>query len=333
MGTKATLYIYDGIGGEGVTAKAIVEQLRALPADVNILKVHINSSGGYVHEGVAIYHALKNHPAKVIVIVDGMAASAASVIAMAGDEIHMADGSLMMIHNPSVDVSGGRKELESAIQSIDASRSALVGIYQSRTQLGTDRIAALMESETWFGAAEAVNLGFATHLDSGRVATFARVDLSGFKNLPKALLKPQSTVEQLERKYGKKAVQAALMQARSELAPKTLTAEQKALIKAMEEQQKIRFPCPGCGQGLKANPDSIGKDVRCPKCGQIITVTREPQAKAPKCLADVLRIANSSSAVRAAATNRTIAALKTTGHSAPAPKSLADVLRLANAGK
>src|SRR3954466_2770789 len=105
----ADVFIHAGIGGFGVTASHFLSQIRALK--VETLNVHINSQGGSVFEGFAIYNGLKTHPAKVIIHVDALAASIASVIAMAGEEIVMAENAMMMIHRPSAGVEGSAEDI------------------------------------------------------------------------------------------------------------------------------------------------------------------------------------------------------------------------------
>ena len=96
--TSAEISIYDAIGSFDVNAKQFVDELKEINADT--INLRINSPGGSVIDGNAMFNALQRHPAKVVTHIDGLAASMASVIAMAGDEVHMADNALLMIHNP-----------------------------------------------------------------------------------------------------------------------------------------------------------------------------------------------------------------------------------------
>ncbi|MFG1247624.1 head maturation protease, ClpP-related [Xanthobacter flavus] len=159
----ATISIYEPIGadwfGEGFTAKRMAAALRAIgPNPVN---VSINSPGGDVFEGLAIYNQLREHPAEVKVKVMGLAASAASFIAMAGDRIEMGLGSFMMIHNSWGVVIGNRHEMRAAAHLFDEFDASMRDIYVARTGLDGAEVSSLMDAETWLGARKAVDKGFA----------------------------------------------------------------------------------------------------------------------------------------------------------------------------
>ena len=145
--------------GDEVTPEAFRTELRQMKGD---LTVHLNSPGGDVFAGVAIYNALKDYTkGKVVVKVDGLAASIASVVAMAGDEIIMSPGSMMMIHNPwSVGV-GSSDELRKAADTLDQIKDSILPIYTDRSGLSEDEVKDLMDAETWMTAEKAVELGFA----------------------------------------------------------------------------------------------------------------------------------------------------------------------------
>lgn len=145
--------------GDEVTPEAFRDELRQMKGD---LTVHINSPGGDVFAGVAIYNALKDYSkGKVVVKVDGLAASIASVVAMAGDEIIMSPGSMMMIHNPwSVGI-GSSDELRKAADTLDQIKDSILPIYTERSGMSEDEVKDLMDAETWMTAEKAVELGFA----------------------------------------------------------------------------------------------------------------------------------------------------------------------------
>lgn len=165
-----TISIYDVIGedwwtGGGFTAKRMAAALRAIgQSDVT---VKINSPGGDMFEGIAIYNLLRDHPAKVRVDVMGLAASAASIIAMAGDEIRMGLGSFMMVHNAWGVVVGNRHDLAEASTLFEGFDSALVDIYEARTGQKRAEIVRLMDAETFMGPSDAVKYGFADAVDEG----------------------------------------------------------------------------------------------------------------------------------------------------------------------
>jgi len=184
--TVAEIHIIDFIGdwfddamnrifGEsiGVTARAFVDALAKLPEAVKTIHVHINSPGGDVEGAVNIANALRAQQTKgrtVNTIVDGLAASAASIVAMAGSKVSMADNALMMIHNPWTIGIGNAAEMRKTASVLDTIRTQIINTYQWHSELSTDEIAALMDAETWMDADEAVSKGFATAKIEGLAA-------------------------------------------------------------------------------------------------------------------------------------------------------------------
>lgn len=163
-----TITMFEVIGedwwtGGGVTAKRVSAALRSIgERDVT---VKINSPGGDMFEGIAIYNLLRAHPAKVTVEVLGWAASAASIIAMAGDEIRMGLGTFMMVHNAWGVVIGNRHDMREAADLFDGFDGAIVDIYEARTGMKRAEIVKLMDAETFMGPSEAVKHGFADMVD------------------------------------------------------------------------------------------------------------------------------------------------------------------------
>lgn len=145
--------------GDEVTPKAFRDELAKYPGPIS---VRINSPGGDVWAGVSIYNALSEHEGEVTVKVDGIAASIASIIAMAGDKIIMLPGSMMMVHQPWTMAAGNKDELANVITMLEKTGESLVDIYVARTRKSKDEIVALLEAETWMTAEDAVELGFAT---------------------------------------------------------------------------------------------------------------------------------------------------------------------------
>lgn len=169
----ATISIFDVIGedgwtGGGVTAKRISAALRSI-GNRDVI-VRINSPGGDMFEGIAIYNLLRTHPAKVTVEVLGWAASAASIIAMAGDVIRMGLGSFMMVHNAWGLVIGNRHDLREAASLFEQFDAALADIYEARTGMARAEIERLMDAGTFMTAAQAVEYGFADAVDDGVAA-------------------------------------------------------------------------------------------------------------------------------------------------------------------
>lgn len=181
---EAEVSIYDEIGFWGVTAKTFRDELKAL-GPVNAIRLSINSPGGEVFAGLAIHNMLKRHKAKVHVTIDGIAASIASVIAMAGDTIVMPANAMMMIHDPSGVVIGTSKDMRSLADALDKIKTGLVTAYVEKTKKEPDEIEELMTAETWLTAEEAVEEGFADKIEKA-VKVAASFDLSKFRNAPTA---------------------------------------------------------------------------------------------------------------------------------------------------
>lgn len=151
-------HVYSDIGASfwapGVTANDVVAWLRSRDKAAE-LTVRINSAGGDAFEGIAIHNILRDAPQRIIVKVDGIALSAASIIAMAGDEVRMAPSALMMIHDPWTLAMGDAAELRSTADRLDKVAEAIATTYAGRMEQGTEHVRELMAAETWFSAAEA----------------------------------------------------------------------------------------------------------------------------------------------------------------------------------
>lgn len=202
---KGELFIYGDIAdstwwGDEVTPKQFKEELDAL-GDITELDVYINSSGGDVFAGQAIYSMLKRHNAKVTVYIDGLAASIASVIAMAGDKIIMPKGSMLMIHNGMIGLLGyfNASKLRKYADEIEKITDSVIVPAYERSGKTTDEIKELLDAETWLSAEEAVEMGFADEIEenkamaasiSGTVMTIngLDVDISKFQRVPSKFL-------------------------------------------------------------------------------------------------------------------------------------------------
>jgi ATP-dependent Clp protease, protease subunit len=189
----AEVSIYDEIGAYGVSAKGFLAELGGLPDD-GPLTLRLNSPGGSVFDAVAIYNALKRHAGPVTVWIDGVAASAASYVAMAGDEVVMPENAFLMIHDPSGFAMGTADDMRAMAEALDKIKGSLVAGYVAKSGGAEVDIAALMGRETWLDAAEAVELGFADRLaEPVRIA--ARFDVGRFRNAPPALVEAVETDE------------------------------------------------------------------------------------------------------------------------------------------
>ena len=171
VGTEANINIYGDITswaweevGE-MSAVLLSNQLAELGDDVSKINVYINSYGGEVAEGLAIYNALKRHKAKVVTYCDGFAASIASVIFMAGDERIMNDSSLLMIHNAWSWGVGNADQLRKQADDLDKITQASVVAYKAHSTLSEEEIKDLMDKETWILPDEALEYGFATSIE------------------------------------------------------------------------------------------------------------------------------------------------------------------------
>lgn len=163
----ASISIFDVIGqdywtGEGVTAKRIAGALRAI-GDADVV-VNINSPGGDMFEGLAIYNLLREHPGSVRVKVLGVAASAASIIAMAGDEIQIARAGFLMIHNAWTYAAGNRHDFRQYADYLEPFDAAMADVYVARTGQDAKSIEKMMDGETWIGGSKALEQGFADSL-------------------------------------------------------------------------------------------------------------------------------------------------------------------------
>lgn len=161
------LYLYGPIGadwfGDGITADRVVKDLNALGKKKEII-VRIDSVGGLVFDGLNIYNALVRNPARIIVHIDALAASIASIIAMSGAEIHIADNALAMIHEPMGGAWGTSADLRKQADLIDKTRINLLGIYTQRTGNAEEKVSDWMQAETWFNATEALQAGLVTDI-------------------------------------------------------------------------------------------------------------------------------------------------------------------------
>lgn len=162
--TDNTISIYNVIGedlwnGEGMTVKKMAGILRTF--NNNDVIVNINSPGGDMFEGFAIYNLLREYKGKVTVNIVGIAASAASVIAMAGDDIRIAKSAFLMIHNCSVIVNGNRNTLSEVAEQLKPFDEAMAGIYMDKTGKNAEEILAMMDEETYINGATAIEQGFA----------------------------------------------------------------------------------------------------------------------------------------------------------------------------
>ncbi|HLX83804.1 MAG TPA: head maturation protease, ClpP-related [Terriglobales bacterium] len=181
------LDIFDAIGESmfesGITASAVSDAIKAA-GDFSSVNVSINSPGGSLFDGVAIYNTLKACGKPVTVNIVGLAASAASLIAMAGDKVTMQLGTQLMIHRAMAISAGYSNDMRKMADTLDAVSASAADIYVAKTGMSKDAVLTLMEAETWMSPEEAVAQGFATSVSKDKAKVTNSFDLSVFKNTP-----------------------------------------------------------------------------------------------------------------------------------------------------
>ncbi|WNM72227.1 capsid maturation protease [Arthrobacter phage Gusanita] len=237
-GSSAEIFIYDAIGGWwGTNASDFVQELKDL--DVSTINLRVNSPGGDVYDGVAIMNALRRHKANVIATVDGIAASAASFIIQAADEVVMGRGTELMIHEASAVAWGNAADMVEMAGHLDRVSGTIAGLYAERAGGTVDEWREAMKAETWYTADEAVKAGLADRVDGKEAEPAAtnRFDLSIFNHAGRRNA-PAPTVTNHERRpalsLGNDAALATVTHAVNKTAPKP-PAEPKDTTTPQEE--------------------------------------------------------------------------------------------------
>lgn len=190
-GTEVELRIYDEIGFWGITAKDFIAQIDALAANAVAITVAVNSPGGDVFDAFAIYNALRRYQGKVTARVDGVAASAASLVVMAGDTVVMPENAMLMIHNPWTIALGTAEDMRKTADMMDKARDGIVAAYRAKSGQDEAELIRMMDDETWITALEAQALGFADVIEEPvKLAASARTGelLARFRKAPPDLL-------------------------------------------------------------------------------------------------------------------------------------------------
>jgi len=181
------LFLYDDIGPAWlgmIDAGAVMNAMKDWPSEER-MTVRINSPGGSVDEGIAIHNMLRRHQGGVDVVVDSLAASIASYIALAGDTVTIAENGMFMVHAPWMLAAGNATELREAADTLDKYQMRIESAYKKRMQLSDEELAALMATETWYTAEEAIAAGLADRMD-GPTDEVVAVAKGRFKNTPAA---------------------------------------------------------------------------------------------------------------------------------------------------
>jgi len=174
------IYIFDEIGAYGLNAQSFIDEIK--PYKNSPLNIHINCVGGDVFDGMAIYNIIKKRTAKTTAYIEGIAASMGSVIALAADNVVMAENSLFMIHNAWGGAMGEAKEMKKTAKLLDKISGEIADIYVKKTKLPYNKVEEMMDEETWLNAEEAYELGFVDSI-SDAIKVAAKYDVSKFKNI------------------------------------------------------------------------------------------------------------------------------------------------------
>ena len=236
----AELFLYDAIGadffGDGITAKAVLAAVQEVErAGATNLEIRINSPGGDVFEATAIYNALDRFKGKKSVFIDGLAASAASYVAMVGDTITTAPNAMWMVHDPWGLCVGNAADMREAADLLDKVAGTLVGTYVRRTGMADAEIRAIMQAETWMNADEALAKGFTDAIGS-----------SGDGDDPDS----EDQQDQQDERAALSARSTALL-ARYAKTPAALRPDARALIASMEARACPRQSAPAAGAVAK----------------------------------------------------------------------------------
>lgn len=315
---SAEVLIYGDIGeswyGESVTAKEFVRELAAL--DVEELTIRVNSYGGSVPEGIAIHNAIKRHKAKTTIAIDGIAASIASLIAMAGDTVEMAENALLMVHAPWGFAMGNSKEMREYADQLDTWSKAMATSYAAKTGMSEDEVMALLTDgvDHFYTAEEAKDAGFvdsvtaslalAAHHDRAAVAARFKTMPATAGKTPAAAAAQPAHKETMMPEQNKPAAepQAATNEAEIRAAAVKQEAERRAAIKALATGNIIAFA--GMQEVIAACEEDINcsvEDARAkvlahmskgtePLAGGHVVTTEDEADKARRGVASALRI-------------------------------------------
>ena len=246
--------IYDEIGAYGVTAKGFMAELGELPGDAAI-DLRLNSPGGSVFDAVAIYNALKRHSGEITVWIDGIAASAASYIAMAGDTIVMPENAFLMIHDPSGLVMGTAEDMRSTAEALDKVKGSLIQGYAAKSGKPDGDIAALMAAETWLDAKDALDIGFIDRI-AEPVRLAATFDITRlFRNAPPELVEAASELERSAAPEPQTAGVAVLNTQPDPERPASEAPTMAASETTVAKTVQTAIPEDGCDAAQNAAPD------------------------------------------------------------------------------
>jgi ATP-dependent Clp protease, protease subunit len=231
--TDAEISIDDNIGGYGISAKEFINELKGL-GDVETINLRVQSGGGSIVEGNAIYNALKRHSAKIVTHIDSMAASMGSVVAMAGDEIHMAANGLLMIHNPWTMSMGGADQLRKDADLLDKMANNIRNSY-ARSKLSAEELDVAMGVETYYTAQEALDAGFIDVISDANLAAASIGDMESLKAFASI---PQAKIDGIKIECQARQIEASNAQIEKLTGEIELHSEAVALIKNESTEAK-----------------------------------------------------------------------------------------------
>ena len=255
-GRVARVDIMGPIGGWDVSGSEFLRELKDL-GDVDSIDLRIHSPGGSILDGLAIFNGIKNHPAKVVGRVEGLAASMGSVVLMAADEIEIPENAYVMIHNVSGGAYGDIEELESMAALMRKLQDDVTDLYADATGKDRGEIAELMAAETWFNGKDAVENGFATRvLEPVKAAACADLEtlVSKFENVPEAVLELQAEEPVLEQDQVEEveALEEDEAQESDDQDAAEIEADQAEIEKELQEEVKAKAELSTWGRILAA---------------------------------------------------------------------------------
>lgn len=240
---QAEISIFDEIGLWGISSKQFAKELKSL-GNRRVL-VRINSPGGEIFEGNAIYNALRRHPGGVDVAIDALAASMASVIAMVGENRSMAENGMFMIHNPWTVSFGESKDMRKSADLLDDLKENIVSAYAGRTGMKREELSEMMDEETWLTAAECKEFGFIDKITEPLQAynSFERFDISKFTKRPTNFMATKEEAKIELKPEAKTATSALAVETVTvtAVAPEAQVIDLEARISAIEAGQKAEI--------------------------------------------------------------------------------------------
>ena len=255
-GRVARVDIMGPIGGWDVSGAQFLRELKDLGDDISEIDLRVHSPGGSILDGLAIFNGIKNHPARVVARVEGLAASMGSVILMAADEVEIPENAYIMIHNVSGGAYGDIEELESMTSLMRKLQDDVTDLYANATGRDKEEIRDLMDKETWMNGEDAVKHGFATRvLEPVKAAACADLEtlVAKFENVPASVLELQAE-EPAEEETQVEEIEDSLEeeQAQESDDQESAEADQEEIEKELQDEVKAKAELSTWGRILAA---------------------------------------------------------------------------------